>query len=118
MGFEEFVPRQVRSGELRIAILPSGSFWVGMAAAEKFFREYERASLLYDKEREVIGIRPSKQAERTYSLSRSKNRKNIQIAGQAFFRYFEISHEKRTVYEPTWNDKENLVEIDLTKPLS
>jgi len=117
MVFETFIPRGGPAQEPRITILPSGVIWVNFLAKKKFFKSNRRTSLLYDKERRVIGLRPTDTPRGTYALSQSRGRNNISVSGRGFMKHFDILPDKKHAFEPRWNAENMLVEIDLNKPL-
>jgi len=116
-AFETFIPRRMVTREARITILGAGVFWINFAATRKFFEGFKRTYLLYDKERKVIGFKPTNEQENTYSLSRARGRNDITVSGMAFLEFYKVPHKERKSYEAAWNSKEKLVEVDLNKPL-
>lgn len=117
MGFETFIPRRMITREAKITILEAGIFWINFITTRKFLKGFKRTYVLYDKERKVIGFKPTNEQKHTYSLSRAKGRNDITVSGMAFLEYYKIPHKERKSYKATWNDKERLVEIDLNQPL-
>jgi len=117
--FEKFIPQRLTTKQPKITILPRGMLWLNFVTAKNFFEGFNRTVLLYDKERKVIGLRPSNEEKCSYCLSRSKDGKHrdIVVSAIAFLNHFKISHEKKRSYRPTWNQEEKLLEIDLTQPL-
>jgi len=103
--------------EAAITISPVRTFWINSSATREFFEGFRRVFLLYDRERKVIGFEPTNEQKDSYALSRNKARIAITVSGIAFLAYYEIPHDKTRIYKATWNDKENLVEIDLNKPI-
>ena len=113
MSFEMFIPSRISTDKEKITILRAGTFWVNKKASEKFFKGFKRVLFYWDKEREVIGLKPVNNKENSYSLSRAKNRKDITISGTAFLNHNGISYKNTRNFEPSWNEKEKLVEIQL-----
>ena len=108
-----FIPSRIQTNKEKITILRAGIFWVNRRASEKFFKGFKRVLLYWDEERKVIGFKPVNNEKNSYSLSRVKTRKDINISGMAFLKYNGISYKKTRNFEPTWNEKEKLVEIQL-----
>jgi len=122
MGFELFERRNAPTGEPAITIRKfqgsnKVSFYVNESASRKFFINYTRTFLLYDKDKSFIGFRPTNQEENSFSLTRGKKGTGILVYGMPFLRYYEIPHEKSKRYRANWNNEEELVVIDLNKPL-
>jgi len=108
-----FIPSRIPTNKEKITIMRAGIFWVNRKASEEFFKGFKRVLLYWDKERRVIGFKPVNNEENSYSLSRVKIRKDITISGMAFLRHNGISRKETRNFEPTWNEKEKLVEIQL-----
>jgi len=117
MGFETFIPRKMVIGKPMVTILPVGVFWVNPATTTKYFKGFKRTFLLYDRERRVVGLKPTNEEKHTLSVSRSKARNSTTVAGKGFLEYFKILPKERKSYEATWNSKEKVVEVDLNNPL-
>ncbi len=116
MSWETYVPMRKAKSPAKITIQPSGMMWVS-GKAKRFFKDYKRVFLLYDKQRKVIGFKPTKEEKNTFSLSSTGERPDCTISGISFVEYFDIKHTKSRSYEATWNEKEGIVEIDLNSPL-
>lgn len=116
MAFNVFAPKRVMGREPKIAILPTGIFWINFTAAKKFFKSFKRTYLVYDKHKRLVGFRPSNEQTNTYSLSTTESRNDCFVSGSSFLHEFKIPLERRT-YKARWNDSERLVEIDLNQPL-
>ena len=118
MSFETFIPRKMVSSKPKVTILHTGIFWVNRFAMEEMFKDLNRTFLLYDRERKVIGFKPTTERGNTYSLSRAKSRNDITISGKSFLEYFKIDYEQTRSYIPVWSEKEKaVIEIDLNKPV-
>ena len=117
MAFEVFVPRRATPNVPRVAILPSGAFWISSGATKAYFEGFQRTFVLYEKKRNLIGFRPTNEPENSYALSRTKGRNDITLSGKDFSECLKISHKERKSYKATWNRKEKLVQIDLNEPL-
>ncbi len=115
MSFETFIPRKMVSSKPKITVLSTGIFWVNRFGEEEMFKGFNRTFLLYDRERKIIGFKPTMEQENTYSLSRTKSRNSISISGKSFLEYFKIDYKQTRNYIPAWNEKEKLVEIDLSQ---
>jgi len=119
VAFEKFIPKRLTTKQPKITILPRGMFWLNFVTAKNFFEGFNRTVLLYDKERKVIGFQPTNEEKCSYCLSRSKDGKHrdIIVSAIAFLNHFEIPHENKRSYTPLWNEKERLLELDLSRPL-
>lgn len=119
MSFEQFVPRRIGISEPMVTISPGGrTFWINSSATREFFQDFRRTFLLYDRERKIIGFKPTKEQKHSYALSKATSRTAITVSGMAFSKYYKIPPSEKTKgYKATWNDREKLLEIDLNKPL-
>ncbi len=116
MSFETFIPRKMVSSKPKITVLSTGIFWVNRFGEEEMFKDFDRTFLMYDRERQVIGFRPTTDKENTYSLSRTKSRNSITISGKSFLEYFNIDYKQTRNYKPVWSEKEKgVIEIDLNE---
>ena len=113
MSFKLFIPTRIPTDKEKITILRAGIIWVNRKGSEKYFKGYKRVLLYWDKERKVIGFKPVNNQENSYSLSRAKIRKDLTISGMAFLKHNGISYKNTQNFEPSWNEKEKLVEIQL-----
>jgi len=120
MAFEEFKKKgsQARHGAF-ISITPQKTLILSHDCHEQFFKECKAVIFFYDRERKRIGIKPLKESqERSYSIRVTRKSSNIYvITANAFLNHYQIDYSERRKYEPRWNEKEGLVEIDLNKPL-
>lgn len=114
---EVFTPRRVFTGQPRVAILPTGAFWVNPAGAKSFFEGYKRTFLLFDRKTRAVGFRPSNEEKGTYALTRQRGVNYVTIAGAAFLKYYGIAHRQRASYEVSWDRNVKLAMIDLDHPL-
>jgi hypothetical protein len=113
MSFKIFIPSRIPTNKEKITILKAKIFWVNRKVSEKYFKGFKRVLLYWDEERKVIGFKPVNNEENSYSLSRVEKRKDITISGMAFLKHNGISYKNTQNFEPTWNEKEKLVEIQL-----
>jgi hypothetical protein len=126
MGFEPFSRAygyRPRKGFF-LSITKNGSILFSTDFYQKYMSGYKGIELLYDKSRNVIGLKPVKElTEAAYPIRQSgkvqKGKKiPLTIVYMAtFFKYFEIDHSTLKRYIPTWDEKENLFEIDLNAPM-
>lgn len=117
VDLEVFTPRRDFTGQPRVAILPTGAFWVNRAGAKSLFKGYKRTFLLFDRKARAIGFRPSNEEKGTYALTRPRGVNYVTIAGTAFLKYYGIPHGQRTSYEVSWDRNVKLAMIDLNHPL-
>ncbi len=118
MSWEKYIPMRKAQGPPKISIQPSGMIWISGKAMKKFFRGHKRVFLLYDKQRRVVGFKPTKEEKGTFSLSSTGKRPDATVSGISFVEYFKIKEKETRSYQATWNEKDKIVEIELKSPLS
>lgn len=119
MNFETYRRRDVIRGvpDPRIGINRQGRFLFNAAVIRTFVKDFKATFLLYDKKRKVIGFKlTNEEGEDTFPFS-GKGRTAVTVSGMAFLGYHGIPRGEKRTYKATWNEKEELVEIDLNKPL-
>lgn len=120
MAFEVFKKKGRRATQgTFITITPQKTFILSHDCHQKYFKESDAVILLYDPELNHIGLKPLKDEEELpYSLkiTRKSNRMHV-ITANAFLNHYKIDYSQRRKYEPSWNESEGLVEIDLNNPL-
>lgn len=117
MSWETYVPIRKAQGPPKISIQPTGMIWISGKAMKRFFKDHKRVFLLYDKQRGVVGFKPTKEEKGTFSLSSTGKRPDATVSGISFVEYFKIKEKETRSYEATWNEKEGIVEIELKYPL-
>jgi len=119
MGFEKY--DDAGSGRGRpagsdpmVSLRKSGSIGVNQAGVDEYFDDNEGAVLYFDEEANRIGIEPvaDKDAdEGAYTLSTMQS--GATIAGQSFMETYGLVPDVTTQYEPSWDEDEGLVVVDL-----
>jgi len=122
MAFEEFKAKKVQLKTPYVSILRSGNIGLNSACYKKYFKDYKRIVFFYDRERKVIGIKPTeKELPNSYTIR--KNRAiggGGNVAANSFLKSFVgIDYEKHGSkgYEVSWNDDEALLEVYLDRPI-
>ena len=120
MAYEEFTKKggQAKHGVF-VSITPQKTLILSHDCHERFFKGCNAIIFFYDPERKCIGLKPLKESEeRSYSIRVTRKTSNIYvITANAFLHHYGIDYSERRKYEPTWNEAEGVVEIDLNKPL-
>jgi hypothetical protein len=122
MGFEKFDEAGSGRGrppgtEPMISIRKSGSIGVNQAALDEFFEEQDGAVMYYDEDANQVGIEPvaDKDADdAAYTVSKTDS--GGTIAPKAFLERYDLIPDVTTQYDPSWDDDETLVVIDLDDP--
>jgi len=117
MGFQKFVGKRQKpvNKEPMISVLRAGRLGINKACLEKYLKNYKYAVLFFDPEKKIIGIQPTNEASDEAYPIRVSRTSDAGITALAFLRHFGIPHEKSRSYVAAWNDKEMLVEIDITQ---
>ena len=117
MGFEKFVMKSVRTDEPMVSIHKDGIIGVNRACYLNYLSNYKLVTLFYDRERRIIGIKPTntKKIGETYLVRTSRDGTIIKISAGAFLKYFNIDYTESKSFVARWNEEEGLVEVDLTQ---
>lgn len=113
MSYEKFLKRRVVTREPKIILGKKGIFWFNNNTLRKFFKDFDRVFLFWDKEKRRIGFQPTNEKKGSFSISKSKGRLDATVSGISFLRYYDIKVTRRTTFIPVWNEKEKLLEIKI-----
>ena len=100
-----------------ISIRKSGSIGVNQAAIDELFGDQDSAVMYYDEEATQVGLEPvaDKDADdAAYTVSKTDS--GGTIVPKAFLELYNLIPEVTTQYDPTWDDDETLVVLDLDAP--
>jgi len=124
MAFEEFhKSKYVSSKGNFITITKTGVMNVSTEAYQGFLKGVEHVLFLFDREKNLIGIKPMKEKNlNSYNvrvMERGKAAaKAISISAVAFLKHYNIDYREKRKLEPKWQDeKHELIVLDLNKPL-
>lgn len=118
MGFELFDRKRGPAGASTIALTKHGSFNFNKAAYDRYFKDYERVLLYYDRERQVIGLKPTNEERREAYEVHSRPGNTGNFSGVAFIRHFGLDIRETKTMVATWNDADDLVELRFSEPAS
>jgi len=101
-----------------ITLTKCKSLGINSACIEKFFKDAKALELFYDDEDNRIGLKPSKkEAPHMYTLRR-KDGTSASVSCSGLIKHFGIKVYDTQRFIPAWNEKEDLLEIHLGKPLT
>ena len=120
MAFEEFKKSKYHSSKGNfITITKTGVLNVSVEAYEKYLKAFEYVKFLFDKENNLIGIKPMKEKHPDYYnirvMQRGTGSRGISISAVAFLKHYKVDFSKKQKLEPKWQD--DLLVLDLNKPL-
>lgn len=116
MAFEVFDKRNAPLAKSpSITIQKRGIFSINKAA-HKLINEAETVELLFDKENQVIGLRPAEVSPHAYAIRTQTGRDGGQaiLSGSAFTQYYEVDTSVSRRWEPQLRD--GILCIDLNGP--
>jgi len=115
MAYERFTNSHHRLTRIEsITILKGGCLALNKKCTEKYFKGFSSAALYYDPEQKKIGIQPTNEIIGTSHLIMIRNGTLRVLSTKAFLRHFGIAHKSSKAYPVTWNEKEEMAEIQLT----
>lgn len=123
MGFEKFDEAGRGRGrppgtDPMVSIRKSGSIGLNQPVVEAYFEDDDGAVMYYNEDENDVGIEPvaDKDADdAAYTVSKTDS--GATIAPRAFLEEYDLIPEITTQYDPTWDDDEELVVIDLDDPM-
>lgn len=96
-----------------IRVLESGELSIGPAVCRAFLAGVRHVELLFDPDRERIGLRPRTRPTRaSYKLRPQGGRRRYVHAGQ-FLEHYEIEDARGRRLPARWNDRAGVVEVAL-----
>jgi hypothetical protein len=116
MAFEVFDKRNAPLAKSpSITIQKRGIFSINKTA-HKMIGEADTVELLYDKENQIIGLRPARMSPHAYAIRSQTNRDGGQaiLSGSAFTQYYGIDTSVSRRWEPRMDG--DILCIDLTGP--
>jgi len=118
MAFERFTASG-RSFKGRVSIRKNGQISLSQGAVQKFnLADHPYAVLFYDKEGQMIGLKPTRDPEEPGAYKMNHKGMGATISGLAFLDYYGIDYSHSRRYEARWDEKHEMIVIDLRAPIS
>lgn len=118
MGFEKFEKDSSGKGGggPRISLRKSGSIGINGKAMNQLFNDEDYATLYYDRENEMVGIKPERgDSEDTYKLQkRSESGHGGSISATSFMREFDLIPRKTKQYRAEWDEDNQMIVADVS----
>ena len=109
MAFEKFT-ETARSYRAKLSIRANGTIGLNAGAVAKFeIGSQNFAVLFYDKERQLVGIKPTKNENEEGAHRINKGKTGAWIAARRFIDYYELSTEKTRRCDAWWDDTEKMI---------
>ncbi|MCI0628701.1 MAG: hypothetical protein L0387_44810 [Acidobacteria bacterium] len=109
MPFEKFT-ETARSYRAKISLRSNGTIGLNAGAVKKFRIGANTFSVLfYDRERKLIGIRPSKNGSEEGAQKLNLGKTGAWIAARRFLDYYELSTEETKRYDASWDEQEQMI---------
>jgi len=98
-----------RSYKPKASIRANGTIGFNSGAVAKFnLRSYNYVLLFYDKDTNLVGVKPTKtEEEGAHRINRGKT--GAWISCRRFFDYFGIATDGTKRYDARWDDKEKMI---------
>jgi hypothetical protein len=114
VAFQKFT--QVgKSHRPRVSIRSNGLVRLNSGAVDRFsLAKVQFVTLLFDKDRKVLGIRPAEESE-DGAMRLRKGKTSAYVGGRRFIEFFGIdanSDELRRL-DPRWDDQHQMIVVDL-----
>jgi len=115
MGFELFTAKKSTSRSPTVAILKGGGMFFNSAFYENFLSKNKYINLYYDKERKLIGIKPTDKCEPySYPIKANAQKTGCSISAVSFCNLYKINFDKTRRFSVAWNPELQLVEVKLS----
>ncbi len=113
--FEKFSRKQLQPrGEPAITVTKAGIINFNLATMKRYVKDNKYATLYYNKEDLLIGIKFSAKKEwGSYKIIKYRNNKFGTISGTAFLKYYNIPYPETIGYSAEWNEQDKMLIIDL-----
>lgn len=113
-GWEVFEKVSYREAEMAVSIYKSGQVALTKAVCDAIGSEY--VELLFNRDLNKIGIRPSNESSpNAHKMRKPKRQTSKMVGASAFLKYYQLESIKSHKYPATKEDE--MVVVDLNKPL-
>jgi hypothetical protein len=101
-----------------VTLSSSGLIGLNTAVAKNIVGDLRYALLFFDKERQLMGIRFIKSNDPdAYPVKLTPSKSHGSLAGMSFLKTYKIFPTETTKYAATYNEKEKILAVDLSKPM-
>lgn len=120
MKFEEFNSKNTNRAlnDIGVTITSTrGEVLFGRRSIERYFKSFGYVLLYFDKERQLIGVKPCEvRKESSYKFYNKQNRgRTASISAKTFLDHHRINYRESIFYSAYWDEKEQLFVVDLKK---
>jgi hypothetical protein len=115
--WETFKGRHRRApGEPAVSITKAGNLGLNSAIVRNFVGDARFATLLYDRDKHLIGIKVTKSGDGdSYPIKLSPKDNYALISGVSFLKYYEIYPTESRVYSASFDEKNRIIIVDATE---
>lgn len=121
MAFEVFKKRvTIFTDQPRVSIKKDNNIALNEAAVKAWLDKATHAHLFFDREAQLIGIKPLEAGEAdrdAYTLNKTSRGKAKFIFGAGFLRHCGVDAGQYRSFAPRFDSKERMIVIDLKNPL-
>lgn len=113
--FEKFSSKQLQPrGGPAITVTKAGIINFNLATMMKHVKDNTHATLFYNKEDSLIGIKFSTKKEwGSYKIIKYRDNKFGTISGTAFLKNYNIPYSETTGYSAEWDEQDEMLIVDL-----
>ena len=116
MPYVQFKRRGIHHKGNYVTVCKDAVIHLSKECYDRYFQNHPYVLLFHDTENNFIGFKPMKK-EHKDSYDIHKNSRGTNITASSFLQISDVDHSITRKYIPTWDEKENLLEIDLDKPI-
>lgn len=102
--------------EPTVTLSTSGSMGLNTAVINNILGDSRHAHLLFDRDKQLIGIKFSKQSNAdSYPVQVTKTKSHGSIAGTAFMKTYKIFPKETANYDAVFDEQSKMLIVDLTR---
>lgn len=114
MGFEVYDKRSAPSSEVPTVTIQKKGMVSFNSAAHEIINGELVVELLFDRDRRVMALRPSKPSPHTYKLRKAASGKQMLLSATGFMRAYGVDVSVSKRYQPF--EEEGMLCVDLSSP--
>lgn len=116
MAFEKFT-KVGRSFKPEVTLRRSGMIGINKGAIQRFaLSRFRCVVLYYDPDTHRIGIQPVKDEGETGAVTLRIKEGNGSVSAVSFLESYKISYKEAPKYDGIWDEKEQMIVVDLKRP--
>jgi hypothetical protein len=114
MAFEKFTETG-GSYRAKLSVRANGTIGLNAGAMNRFgLDKYDWVVLFYDRERKLVGMKPTKTESEEGALRINKGKTGGWISARRFLDYYQIATTKTKRYDASWDEREKMIVVEIS----